>query len=1253
VIETQHRGRDVAYPVLVDPSVTDTWQGQDGWDDRGQWTHWVNSGGFSFGTSGSSGAGRYIYSGPGTMYQGNTAQYQLPAWGQSFFSRADFYGPRLLFNSPGSYYDNHKFQLAAGIWSVPQGRWTAVGAWLSQFSSPTYSAVPDYSNTTSPDYRTGNRIVFELGSTASMGRAYWTEAFFSGVVLAQEDHNVPTVSTVQSSTANTWTDEPTTVTVSGTAQDVGLGLRYIDAYGPFGHVFRTLKDVENADPCDGTHLNRCKNTPVAVPTDNDFRWSTAAWPEGRNSIGIHATDVIGRQSPTQYAYVNVDRSQPTATLTGSLWDRRGQDLPAGTYQLTSNATDGTLSSAPAQRSGMRRLEIWVDGDLIDEADQACAAGSCSMQRTTAFRTADFPGGEHTVVVRAFDQLDHEKTTSFTVRTACCSSAAATWGSLSSLQEMMLGDVDADGADDLISRDRTTGALEVRLSNGAAFGGGASWGTLGTSYTAHVGDIDGDGDADLVGRRASDGQVVVLRSTGTGFASAAVWGNWPATLDVYLADVDQIEGDDLVGRNSSNGEVRVAPANANSFGASEVWATVDTSLDTRFADVDDDGMADLVTRNTATGAVSVRLSTQQAFDVAAAWGDWSASGTLRAYDMQADGQAELVSVDPANGTLRVAPSTGSRFVAAETWGQIAVPAPDILIADVNGDDNGDVVVRNASDALLVYTTSGTAPTIAAPDAYAPGAASDYDAEDEVPATGSGGTNGTGAPTCAGATGAEQRSDLRLAAQDDGVMLTGGDSSARTRLLERLRWAGASILRLNANWGHIQAAQNTMPGNTPRYNWNALDTAVTEAKCAGFDVYVTITGAAINRNDCNRYLWATSDPPLGCGNDDGTSSPSNQNRSSVTGVFPPAGQGRANRVAEYAEFVRAVVNRYSNPATTPTNRRVYVYGLWNEPNTYQFLRRDSSSTNPPRPLGDNDDDDDIIEREDRQGDGTDIAKLYRDLYEAGRTAGKQAAGSEAKYVRFNFGELSELNRGSVDTYEFIGHAASDDQNPLLVDGVAVHPYQHSTPPDKDREPGRYGIGGLGGERGLLYRVRDLRDKGRLRATNNTVPRLYITEFGYWIRRLNANVSFSTVHTEVERKAWLQAALRRSLSFARARDGRPRMVRWMTFYLGAEREPAATLRRFGPQTPAPARNLPGCDEDNNSGGAGRDVWDMGLFDPDDGAYTGRRCYGRIQKGQTQTPGTQLDLDYPQDRQAYCGIVQWARGHSGQGYVVSPGVC
>jgi hypothetical protein len=405
--------------------------------------------------------------------------------------------------------------------------------------------------------------------------------------------------------------------------------------------------------------------PASMP--RDFTFDTTGRTQGRYRIQFVAHDKVGH--PTTIADVTVvfDTTPPDVTMSGPLWNARDTELAPGAYNLHVQALDGD-STDPGARSGVRTVEIFVDGEPEDSFTQSCPQMSCSVTRDWVYNTADYSGGPHDVYVAASDQLGHEReTATFTVSNPCCIATVSSWGTYApSTYDVAYADVDADGAADLVARNKLTGDVQVGLSTGTSFASLSSWGSFSPTNDLHLADVDGNGAFDLVGRNAA-GLVSVGLSSGSAFATATAWGTLPVGYDLLADDMDQDGLADVVGRSPTTGDFVVGWSSGTAFDPTVSWGSFDPAYTLALADVDGDGAADLAGVNPSTGDVRVTIANAGTLSPATSWGTGAGNSDATFGDADGDGSADLILRDRDSDGISFLPSTGSSFGTAGQWG----------------------------------------------------------------------------------------------------------------------------------------------------------------------------------------------------------------------------------------------------------------------------------------------------------------------------------------------------------------------------------------------------------------------------------------------------------------------------------------------------------------------------------------------------------------------------------------------------------
>jgi hypothetical protein len=283
-------------------------------------------------------------------------------------------------------------------------------------------------------------------------------------------------------------------------------------------------------------------------------------------------------------------------------------------------------------------------------------------------------------------------------------------------DVLLVDLDGDGAVDVVTANRLTSTTSVMLGTGSGTFAAAANTSVGLALgptDLAVGDLDRDGRLDVVTANSLGASLSLLLGSPLGLTlsgTVALEVGAEAT-GVALADFDH-DGDlDVVAVNAGG---TVAPAVALNLGNGTFAAASPIALPVGFqatavavGDFDHDADLDLAIAGEATGEVAVLLGNgaggfgaATTFDVAAG-ADLSAVVTA---DMNRDGHLDLVVADESSGEVAVLLGTGlGTFGAAASFAAAGVT--DVAVADFNRDGRLDVAAAlgASGDAALLFGT----------------------------------------------------------------------------------------------------------------------------------------------------------------------------------------------------------------------------------------------------------------------------------------------------------------------------------------------------------------------------------------------------------------------------------------------------------------------------------------------------------------------------------------------------------------------
>jgi len=397
----EHRRAGVSYPVLADPELTDS----DLDANTGGWQSSSTSGPWEFPTP-----GVLLPGGNWTFVSGDYGQWAYTAPGSAYVYNAHFID--VAHDSDGS-------AMVQGI-ARPDGQSWEAGFWnkngtqasgLIPMVETTDSSGNRYQHCTDGFCRpgsgaSGNKAIFRglITSPGYRPQHSFYQAFNSTLVYL-DDRDVPVLGLpTHGGSPGAWVDSAS-YTVSGTVSDgtsvvPGLGAKKLRLLVP--RTGGGNDEVSASHGCAGGHNDRCPQQWTGGP----LSYETADMPEGINTLRLHGQDVLGKESAPQTWQVKVDRSGPQQQITGDGWTDVAGIIPPGERTINATAND--------PYSGVKSIEIKIDGVRKHYVTQSCPSGSCSMSTTYRYDSGDYPPEEHTIEVISTDQVGNQTTDSKTV-----------------------------------------------------------------------------------------------------------------------------------------------------------------------------------------------------------------------------------------------------------------------------------------------------------------------------------------------------------------------------------------------------------------------------------------------------------------------------------------------------------------------------------------------------------------------------------------------------------------------------------------------------------------------------------------------------------------------------------------------------------------------------------------------------------------------------------------------------------------------
>ena len=834
-LRVPHQGRDVRYPLVVDPYVQQNWGSGSGADtDYGGWA-FEREGPQSAQIRPSTGdqgpffgKGLFVSSLAGSRYRGdNLGQWVFRAPGDysgPYTSRAtitkfdaiDFSILNPTYSAANPCLTLGLYDPVTRYWDSRQARvrdligtgWGPYRAGPATYCGARSRGWQEHTLTpgTSLAGKRSNAFVMQLGTkgTGAAGTAIVGALRWYGV---QYEDQVPP-SLEPPVVPGGWIGRGVQQAVRGIDRGLGVQRMEVRSTGVPSGVPPVAAFTFAPSPTIGQRV---------FPFDVTRSFGYDQLPEGVQTVSAVSVDGAGLASPWRNFGVKVDRSGPGLALSGDLYDQRATPIPAGgSRTLSVGATDGELGGpAGAQRSGVERVEVYMDGQPVASASQPEQGDSrpLSFQWQTDQQLA---AGPHQVRVVATDRLGQASEQTFAVQAECCAAGLDDGVVDVGDRASVFGDFDGDGRGDVGLVDRDSGALAVAAGRGdGTFAPDTSWGSFGEPVDrVAAGNVDGDeeedadvatGTDDLVVRTTSGALRVGLSdgSTfvgGTSSGTDPVQDSWPAGRSLGLADVDGDTRLDLWGVDEDSRRLTVAYSRGGAFDAGSVWTTVPQSRDVDMADLDGDALADLVTYEPSDGAVRFHQSDGEQLAPTDVWGQAATGADLALGDVDANGLKDAVQRQPDEGS-QPGPVTARRssrnegFVAGTSDLGALSSSFTLNAVDLTGDGSADVVGTRVQDGeLLLRSSSSTVPDPHEPDPTP----ADPDPDD---GSAFGALAADGPVPIMMSDDAALYSADGLPSQSPDPEPTTQERAEKQQLLEQMSYLGADRLRTVAYWGRM--------------------------------------------------------------------------------------------------------------------------------------------------------------------------------------------------------------------------------------------------------------------------------------------------------------------------------------------------------------------------------------------------------------------------------------------------------------------
>jgi YD repeat-containing protein len=423
-LQVPHRERDFAYPILVDPAISENYEAAWYWgsdtealDIPNVWQYatndptekWILHSTWCLRAElcSPSGRGLFVSTVSANMPASVYGQWYYTVPGATTFIPSIYPEPSAAINP----FWRHNYGCSWGNYGRPydyDGSFDASGTW--QWFN--VDRAQWYGNDVM--YTKAKGIAFGMSTGAGGYIPCWRNIMAGGVAVRLDDPEAPTISSV-SGPPSGWVGDGSQVAITVAAQDPGLGVRNV-TLTPQGALPILYTPAQSE--CAGSKTHPCPAS-FSAP----FSLGAKLFDEGERTASLSAYDPTGKTSATYEVQTRVDRTPPTVVLGGQLalatdedagdaedpekWD----ELRLPVYNLKIEAEDGSTETAAKKRSGVKAVEVFLDGNGTPEKawQQSCPTASCPMTQGFSLKLNELTTGtHHTLTVIVTDQVGEER-----------------------------------------------------------------------------------------------------------------------------------------------------------------------------------------------------------------------------------------------------------------------------------------------------------------------------------------------------------------------------------------------------------------------------------------------------------------------------------------------------------------------------------------------------------------------------------------------------------------------------------------------------------------------------------------------------------------------------------------------------------------------------------------------------------------------------------------------------------------------------